>query len=671
MKKWVYQNYDKIMAAQLSQECEIDKFTALLLTTRGMTDPFLVDEFLSDEIICQDPYVFADMQKGADRVNNAIEQKQKIAVFGDYDCDGITSTVLMFSVLKELGADVIYKVPARDDGYGISVQAIDELKNEGVKLIITVDNGITAHSAIDYANENKIDVVVTDHHLPTDTLPNAYAVIDPKRADCPSEFKDYAGVGVAFMFCSVISDTPVEDLIYAYGDLVAIGTIADVMPLISDNRTFVKHGIRFIKQNSRAGVSALIDAAGLDIEKLSSTNIAFGISPRINASGRVLHPQKAISLLLCENDVKAKELANELCAANVTRQQLEKDILSQALSMIENDELLQNAPVLVVGGEGWHNGVIGIVASRLCNLFSKPAVVFSFEDEFAYGSARGFGEVSIYDILAQNTEFTESFGGHSGAAGITIKRENFEKARKAICISAKKLYPKMPFPTLDISCKLNPALVSVNNVYSQRRLEPFGEKNPLPVFAFTNMILLDLKELSGGKHLKLLVSRDGTAENSVEIMSFFTSLKDFCFKKGDKIDIALTIDINVFRDVESLSLIAKDIKLSNQNDEVFDRIRDYQNFKYFGEECICEKITRDDAVAVYKKIRALRELELDEASLMYVFESDDFFKTRIILDIFSELGFISVKFNGKYIIKLLENAKHKDLSESEIFKIFS
>lgn len=670
MKKWVYKNCDKAFAKELAEECQIDPFTALLLTTKGITDPFLIDEFLSDEIFCQDPYLFADMAVGVERINRAIENKEKIAVFGDYDCDGITSTVLLYSVLKELGADVIYRVPCRDDGYGMSVDAVDELNENGVKLIITVDNGITAFDAIDRAEELKIDVVVTDHHLPSDKLPNALAVIDPKREDCPTEFKDYAGVGVAFMLCSAISDTPVEELVYAYGDLVAIGTIADIMPILSDNRTLVKHGIKCLRSNTRVGLSALVKAAGLDIKKMTSTNIAFGISPRINASGRVLNPNKAIELLLCENEIKAEQLAQELCAANVTRQQIEKDILAEALKQIEENKLLQNAPILIVGGENWHAGVIGIVAARLSNLFSKPAIVFTLEDEFAHGSARSYGDVSIYKILAENTEFLESFGGHSVAAGVTVKRENFEKARKSITLSAKTLYPVMPFPTLDISLKLNPAVLSIDNVYCQRKLEPFGEKNQLPIYAFCNMVIKDIFELSGGKHLKLLVSRQNDDRN-IEVMMFFKTIKEFCFKKGDIIDIAATIDSNVYKDIESLSIIAKDVKLTSQSDKVFESVREYQNFKYFGEQKTSLKLNRDDVVAVYKKIRTFKNIDADEMMLLYIFEIDDYFKLRIILDILKELEFINFNFNGKFNIKINENAEHKDLSNSKLFNLFS
>lgn len=670
MKEWVFSENDRETALMLAKECGIDNFTAYLLCACGICDPFEVDEFLSDEVLLQDPYMFADIEKAAERISEAIEKGEKIAVFGDYDCDGVTSTVLLYSVLTELGADCIYRVPTRDEGYGMSVSAVDELKEKGVSLIVTVDNGITAFEAINHANELGVDVVVTDHHLPSDTLPKALAVVDPKRNDCATEFKDYAGVGVAFMLCSVLSCTAPEDLLYAYGDLVAIGTIADVMPLKSDNRTIVKQGLKCIKRGDRIGLNALVEASGITLEKLNSTNVAFTIAPRINATGRVFHPEKAIELLLCEDSAEAPEKASELCSFNSKRRELESGILEEALKMIADDEKIQNSPVIVVGGENWHHGVIGIVAAKLCSIFSRPAVVFSLDETHAVGSARCYDGASIYDILNEVSSLAESFGGHSSAAGITIKRENFGKVKTAVQYSAKKLYGSLPFDKLKISCKLNPSTLSVNNAYAQMNLEPFGEGNERPVFALVGMIIVNIVPLSGGKHLKLQLSRSGGFDNTVEVMSFFTTPEEFVFKKGDKIDVAVTIDINVYNGKESLSVILKDIRQADFNQEnIIKGTRDYQNFKYFGENDNLPKVTRDDVVAVYKKIRILKTIQADETELTFVFGTSDFFKLKIILDILKELKFISLSMNGKYKIECIENAEHHDLTESEMFNL--
>lgn len=670
MKEWVYAENDKETAVMIAKECGIDSFTAYLLCSKGICDPFEVDEFLSNEIVLQDPCLLADIDKAAFRINEAIENGEKIAVFGDYDCDGVTSTVLLYSVLKELGADCIYRVPTRDEGYGMSPAAVDELKEKGVSLIVTVDNGITAFDAVNHANELGIDVVVTDHHLPSDILPKAYAVVDPKREDCPSEFKDYAGVGVAFMLCSVLSDTSPEDLLYYYGDLAAVGTVADVMPLISDNRTIVKQGLLCLKRGGRVGLNALIEAAGITRDKITSTNIAFTVAPRINATGRVFHPEKAIELLLCEDETAACKKAEELCEFNVQRRELESKILSEALQIISADEKAQNSPVIVVGGENWHHGVIGIVAAKLCGIFSRPAVVFSLDDKLAVGSARGYEGASIYDILSGVSELAESFGGHSSAAGITVKRENFEKVKTAIQYSAKKIYQSMAFDKLEILCKLNPAKLSVNNAYAQMKLEPFGEKNERPTYALVNMKIVNVVPLSNGKHLKLLLSRNGDSQTAVAVMSFFTTPEEFIFKVGDTVDIAVTIDINVFNGNTSLSVVLKDIRKANFNQaDIIKGVRDYQNFKYFGENISLPKITRQDVATVYKKIRLLKSLYADEAELAFVFETDEFLKLRLILDILNELKFITLNYDGKYKIEYIENAKRRDLSESQIFNL--
>lgn len=672
MKEWVFNEIDKANASQLAQECGIDAFTAYLLCSKGVNDPFLVDEFLSDDCILQDPFCFADMEKAVDRVNLAIENGEKIAVFGDYDCDGVTSTTLLYSVLKELGADCCWRVPSRDEGYGMSETAVEELKQKGVKLIITVDNGVSAFDAIDYANSQNIDVVVTDHHLPSDTLPNAVAVVDPKRADCPSEFKDYAGVGVAFMLCCAICGESPEELLKVYGDLVTVGTIADVMPLVSDNRSIVKEGLNCIKRAKRVGLNALIEASGVTLQKINSSNVAFAIAPRINATGRVFHPEKAIELLLCEDVTRSSELADVLCGFNAKRRELETEILNQALDKLQNDDKSLSAPVIVVGGENWHHGVIGIVAAKLCSIFSRPAVVFSLDETQAVGSARSYEGASIHEILSTVSEFAESFGGHTSAAGITIKRENFEKVKSKIQINAKRLYGEMPFDKLKIACKLNPNSVDINSAYAQRQLEPFGEGNEKPNFAFLNMSIVNIIPLSNGKHLKLVLSRSGGFDKTIEVMYFNKTPQEFEFKKGDKIDVVVTIDINVFNGVENLSMILKDIrKFGFDQQQVLKDIRVYQNFKHFGE---CEKnivITRDDIASVYKTIKLFPSICADVSTLLHIFKSDDMFKILVILEILFELNFVKLGFDGKYIIDLVENAGHRDLIESKLFNYFS
>lgn len=672
MKEWVFSEIDKQIASNLAEECGIDSFTAYLLCAKGICDPFLVDEFLSDDIVLQDPYCFADMDKGVMRIQSAIENGEKIAVFGDYDCDGVTSTTLLYSVLTQLGANCMWRVPTRDEGYGMRNAAIDELYETGVKLIITVDNGISAFDEIDYANGKNIDVVVTDHHLPGEKLPNAIAVINPKRIDCPTDFKDFAGVGVAFMLCCALADVAPEDLLKEYGDLVCIGTIADVMPLVSDNRAIVKEGIKCIKNQTRVGVSALIKAAGSSLEKITSTNIAFTIAPRINACGRVFRPEKAIELLLCDDEKNAESLAEELCELNTKRRDLESEILQEALEMISNDEKISTAPVIVVQKEDWHHGVIGIVAAKLCAMFSRPAVVFSLDDDYAVGSARGYEGASIYDILSGVSEYAVGFGGHNSAAGITIKREDFEKVKTEIQYSAKKLYNQLPFDKLEIACKLNPNSLSVNSVYAQMNLEPFGEGNEKPTFAILNMYIVNIVSLSGGKHLKLVLSRSGGFDNCIEVMSFFTNLEEFSFKKGDKIDIAVAIDVNVFNGNENLSIVLKDIRSANiEQEELIRYIREYQNFKYFGDIQRNLVVTREDVAQVYKRVRTLKYIQADDAALGFIFKTNDYFKLRIILDILVELNFIDFSFDGKYKIYLNETAEHRDLIESKMFAYFS
>ncbi|MBQ7128574.1 MAG: single-stranded-DNA-specific exonuclease RecJ, partial [Clostridia bacterium] len=562
-----------------------------------------------------------------------------------------------------------YRVPLRDEGYGISVSAVGELKEKGVQVIITVDNGITAFEAVDFANKLGIDVVVTDHHLPSEKLPNAFAVIDPKRADCPSEFKDYAGVGVALMFCSALCDAPFEDLIYSYGDLVAIGTIADVMPILNDNRGIVKLSLELIKNSSRLGLKALVEESGLKKDSFNTSSVSFGIAPRINAAGRVLDPNIAIDLLLSTDEEQSKDLAKKLCEANIKRQQLEKDILKQAEEKLSADNSMINAPDIIVSGENWHSGVIGIVAARLCETFSRPAIVFSFDGKMAHGSARSVDNASIYNIIAENPEFVDSFGGHSSAAGISVKKENFKKAVVNIENSAKKLYPEMPFNQLEITCKLNPKNVDINTVYAQKVLMPFGEKNEQPIYALCDMVIKNITELSGGKHLKIAVSRQGE-EKTLEVMKFFTTMSEFAYKTGDRVDIAVTLESSIFNGIERVSVIVKDIKpFGVDADKTLKELRKYQNFKYFGED-IELKIERQNIVDVYLKIRNLKKITANETELLLLFGKTDFLRLRVILDILFELDFIKFSYSGNYNIEYIENVKKKDLTESSVYNLF-
>lgn len=665
LKKWVVNEPDKALARELSAECGIDSFCALLLTLRGISDPFEAQEFLSDEGVFCDPTCFTDMDLAVERLNDALENQEKIAVFGDYDCDGVTATAVLYTYLLSVGADVCYRLPSRDEGYGLSVDAIDELKSAGVSLIITVDNGISAADEIAYAANCGIDVVVTDHHLPPDELPKAIAVVDPHRADCISEFKDFAGVGVAFMFVCAHAGCEVEELLPVYGDFVTLGTIADVMPLKNDNRAIVKYGLKMIKQRRRDSITALITAAGMDEREVNSGLVSFGLAPRINAAGRMLSPERALELLLCDDKNQALPLARDLNDLNLQRQKLESDIIAKAEEMLFADESRILQPVMVVYGEGWHHGVLGLISAKLSRKYSRPCITFSVDGDIATGSARSYKGVSIHELLSRCADYTVTFGGHETAAGVTVESARLDEFITAINRIAHDTHPLMKFDTLCLSCKLNPETLSIGHAYSQKQLEPFGAGNETPVYGLYNMRIIAVTPVGKGNHLKITATRN---KKQFEVMKFFTRFEEFPYKTGDIVDLAVTLEIGKFAGEESLSVVVNDIKPSAvDNDYLTKRVRAYENFAVFGEIPSHETVTRETIAPIYKIIRQRRRIFAPSDALMNIFGCDDYFTLRCSLDILSESRLISLCCREFTEISILPVSGKVDLTKAKTY----
>ena len=598
-KRWTVNPVDKSLAAELAEECDVDTFVALIATGRGYTDPAELDEFLTDEVLMEDPYTLADIEKASEIINEAVWSEEKIVVFGDYDVDGVTATALMFSYLKNRGARVSYIIPDRErDGYGINSAAIQRLKDEGTDLIITVDNGIAAIDEIAYAKSLGMKVVVTDHHLPQDILPEADAVVNPHRVDDPSPFKDACGVFVAFkVVCATEGKAP-EELLCDYGDLVALGTVADVMPLINENRTVVREGVNMIASGGRRGLTALLRAASIDEDKLTASRLAFGIAPRINAAGRMGDAARALELLLTDDDEVAEGLASLLNNENIRRQGLEKQIFTEAVNIVEKNGYKHNR-IIVVAGEGWHGGVIGIVASRLADKYGRPAIVLSTSDGIANGSARSISGFSIYDALCECSYILTKFGGHEMAAGITLYESSIDSFRRAINeFAAKK--PKT-FSEVRLDCKLNPVALSVDLAEELKALEPFGVGNPTPVFGIFGVTLQKISSVGSGKHLRLTFAK---GETSFSAMLFGTMASAFAYNVGDVVDLAVNIDTNLFGGNLSLTVSIKEMRISRADEEkIISDIELYEAFKS-GEFADFDDIipTREEVGIVYKAL---------------------------------------------------------------------
>lgn len=641
-KKWCVSEFDKKLAKSLAEECQVDPIVALIASSRGYTDPMELEQFLSDEPLFSDPRETADIILAADIINAAIENGVKIAVYGDYDCDGVTATALFYTYLKSRNADCIYYIPDRfTEGYGMNENAVKKLYNDGVKLIVTVDNGIASIKEIELANSLGMEVVVTDHHLPGEILPDAAAVVDPHRKDCPSTFKNICGAQVAFRVICVMENCEPEELLPYFADLLCIAVIADIMPLTAENRSIVKYGVEKIKTAPLQGIRALLNVAGIEQESVTATKVAFGISPRINAAGRMGSATRGVELLCTDNIMTALSLANEIDGENALRQQTEKKIIEEAIEIIENGCLYHNR-VIVAVGKDWHHGVVGIVAARITEKYGKPAILLSSDGEFAVGSGRSIEGFSLFDAINSVRELTEKFGGHESAAGLTLKTENVAEFNRRINEYADTLSPV--YPTLHIDCKLKPSALNLDLADAITQLEPFGTANKTPIFGIYGVTLERISPIGNNKHLRLLVSRDGT---TVNCLLFGVTPESFCFEIGDRLDLAVTVDKNYFKGEYSVSVQVKAIRISETDDDKL--FADIQAFDdYFAKKNTdYNKLlpTRAEVGEIYKfigknPVLADRVKYINMNTLGYA-------KTSIALITLEELGLIE-KQNGKY-----------------------
>ena len=566
LRKWEVRPLDKERAAAFAQTYGVPFFLAMLMNIRGLDDAAHLREFLGEGEPLSDPFLLKDMDKAAARITRAVDNMEKIAVYGDYDADGVTSTAMLYSYLETRGADVIFYIPQREgEGYGMNIGAVEYLKEQGVSLIVTVDNGISSVQEVARANELGIDVVVTDHHRPQEILPDAVAVVDAYRPDDTSPYKHFSGVGIAFKLLMALEDGAgdVEDLLEAYSDLAAIGTIGDIVPLTGENRTLIRAGLERLSQSDRLGVQALLENAGIAGKALTSTNVAFTLVPRINATGRMGAPERAVRLLISGDEEEAEVLSVEICAENEDSRRVEAEIAEAAVANIEAKGYMKDRVVVVVG-ENWHHGVIGIVASRVTERCGKPCMIISRGETEAKGSGRSIEGFSLFEAICACGDLLLKFGGHPMAAGITLKPENIEAFRKRINQYAAEHFPQMPTQTVTLDCKLNPAALSVSMAQSLTQLEPFGNGNPQPVFGLFNMELSNVTPVGGGGHLRLTLEKNGAV---ITAMRFNTKPEELPYHIGDKIDLAVQLEAREFRGQPSLTVIVRDMKFAAFNTE--------------------------------------------------------------------------------------------------------
>lgn len=667
-KKWLTAHIDKDLAAQVAESHSLDPFVSLILASRGITDFEDVEEFFEPDFCFCDPYLITDMDKAVERIEKAIQEKEKICVFGDYDADGVTSTTLMYSYLSSRNADVIYYIPDRvSEGYGMNCDAIKKLYEQGVKLIVTVDNGISAIEEIDYAKTLGIDCVVTDHHKVGDTLPNAVAVVDPHREDCNLHFKDWAGVGVAFKVVCALEKGDYSEILNNYADIIAIGTVADVVDLKDENRAIVKYGVAKINTNPCNGVNALRQIAGVSEKPLNAVGVTFSLAPRINAAGRIESAETALKLLLCDDLKSALDIAEQVDICNRKRHDFENEIMQAAVRHIESNDMLKHSKVIVVCGEGWHHGVIGIVAARITEKYGKPTIVITFEGDEGTGSARSIDGFSVYDAIKSCEDMLTHFGGHTMAAGLGIKRENVEDFFISINEYAKTIEDAVP--TLMLDCKLNPAYINASLVETLETLEPFGAGNPQPLFGIFGVRLSTIQPVGEGKHLRLGFTK---ANTQFTAMKFGATLNDFPFREGDIVDLAVRIEKNEFRGEIKASVQIRDIRFSGvDEDKLFKSMELYEKYKrrekLNSQEAKFITPTREFLLGVFNFLKSYNVWSFDIETMLIRAKCpiEKYCTMQVSVDVLIELGLIR-KENETLIFD--GNDKKADLSNSEILK---
>ena len=531
--------------------------TAMILSARGLKGEKDAKIYLDCNCPMPDPFLMTDMDLAAGRVGLAMSRGEQIAVFGDYDVDGITATCLLSDFLRRHGADVVSYIPGRmEEGYGLNPMAIHQLHSEGVKLIITVDCGITAVDEALLCKELGIDLVITDHHECKDTLPDAIAVVDPHRPDDSYPHMTLSGVGVAFKLASALCGNQ-DEVLEDYADMVCLGTVADVMPLQGENRVFVSQGLKSLRNTRRCGLAALMKECGCAPDNISASSIGFMLAPRINAAGRMGKIELATELFLTKDAERATYLAKALCDLNKQRQAVESDIYAEAISMLPLD---QPQEAIVLAGETWHQGVVGIVASRIAEEYSCPTFLICMDGDHGKASSRSYGGFNLFTSLSALSDLLESYGGHELAAGFTISRNRIDEFRQQISALAHEFYAEVEErTTLDVDCAITAELLSVAGVDSLNVLEPCGNGCPKPVLMLERMQVDRISMVGGGRHMRLRL-RQG--RYTMGAIYFSATPESASIQPGDLVDVAFLPQINEFRGERSVQLNVLDIRPS-------------------------------------------------------------------------------------------------------------
>ena len=670
-KKWMTASYDKDVAAEIAERHSLNPVAALLAVIRGLkTDEEIEDFFDPNPFFTLDPFSMPDMDKAVDRITRAIDSFECIAIFGDFDADGVTSTALLYTYFESKGANVLWYIPDRHtEGYGLTVEAVEKLHAMGAKLIVTVDNGVSAHDAADRAYELGMELVITDHHKVPETLPRAEAVVDLHRPDCDCAFKELSGVGVAFKLACAMELEDDSMVVEDFSDLAAIGTISDVVELKGENRAIVKAGLRSINNRSRAGVNELLEVAGAGQKYMDAVSVAFTISPRINAAGRMGSANRALELLLSDDSYSASSLAQDINEANQQRQSIEADILVQVEKQLADNPEIRYSPIIVADGKGWHSGVIGIVAARIAEKYSKPCIIISRNnDGTARGSGRSIEGFSLYNAIKNSEYLLNHFGGHTLAAGLELDEDKIETFRREINEYAIK--EEMPYQVQNIDLRLNPQHISLDILEAISSLEPFGAGNPQPVFGLYGMTIEDIKPLSNGRHMKMTVRKGDTR---IFALCFGMSENSFFYSVGDVVDLAVNLERNEYMGNVRISVYVRNIRPSGSDDiEVLEGLRLFDRVmlgvKLTSEQAKAAFPGRELCAQVYKQIKVKGSWTLDYELLCLRsgFEPSKICAVACAVEVMVQTGVLNRSHLGNIVVN--ENSPKVNLEDAPLMK---
>ncbi len=665
---WSDEKYKMMLAAQQKENALL----AGILVARGITDPTEALTLLAGEEELTDPSLLADMDAACQRIWKAIDNGETIAVFGDYDVDGVTATALLYQHLKGMGAAVKCMLPSREgDGYGLSKNAIQSMHNKGCSLIVTVDNGISAVEEAEFAASLGMDLIITDHHLPPETLPKAVAVVDPRREDDHSPFKGLCGAGVAFKLCAALDGCPPEEMLDYCGDLAAVGTVADVMPLVGENRTLVKAGLRQLQQTDRPGFGALLEEVGLAGKPVTAENISYAIAPRINAAGRMDNAVTALQLVLCEDPERAGELAHKLNEINALRQETEQQIFKAAEELLEQQPERLDDRIMLLWGRDWHPGVIGIVASRLVERTGRPVIVVTIDaNGEGKGSGRSVQGFNLHACIGSCADLLVRYGGHAMAAGLSVREENLPELRRRLNEWAARECPVLHTPPLTCDVAIHLDRITVESVRHLDQLAPYGAENPTPVFLLQNAVVDGVYPVSEGRHSRLRL-RQGNA--CLYAVWFGMPAEQLPYTLGDVVDAVLNLSVYESTRGAQLSGRILDLHPAGLGTELARQAALVQALRRgtpLTEEQKRE-ITpaRSHIIAVYRELQARRWHAEDLQPLCAKLGEEQTGKTLVAVTALEQVGLITAaEKGGAKFWELVPTAGKKNLSDAPILK---